>query len=358
MFMPSGRVAAPSINRQLFLCALCAALLLLMPVEAVRAQSGMDFTGTNGRHTIKGHLYFPSGRSVDSRVNIKLESSNTSNLSVMTDSNGGFTFAGLSPGYYTVVIETDDYETAREAVFIDTEARTRRTAVPTIPRVYTLTIHLQPKRERRNKNEKTGVVNAALVNVPQAARELYEKAQRAAEQGDTRKAIELLKNALAYHSDFALALNDLGVNYLKTREPAKAAEALRQALKLAPENFTVLLNYGIALLNLKQFAEAETHLRLALKQKDNAPTAHMYLGIALVNLQNFEEAQRELERAIAIGGATLGPVHYYLGGIYWRKKEYKRAADALEKYLQLEPNAPDATRIRATIKEFRNRPQA
>ena len=43
----------------------------------------------------------------------------------------------------------------------------------------------------------------------------------------------------------------------------------------------------------------------------------------------------------------------YLGGIYWRNKKYREAADELEKYVKLEPKAPDAGKIRGTIKTLR-----
>jgi len=122
---------------------------------------------------------------------------------------------------------------------------------------------------------------------------------------------------------------------------------------LAPNSFTPLLNYGIALLNKKEFNEALTQLRAALRLKENAPTAHMYLAIALINTRSYDDAEKELNRALELGGQNLPLVHYYLGGIYWRKQDFKRAADALEKYLQLEPKAPDAARVAATIKELR-----
>ena len=47
--------------------------------------------------------------------------------------------------------------------------------------------------------------------------------------------------------------------------------------------------------------------------------------------------------------------NYYLGGLYWRKKDYARAVEQLEKYLLLTPNAPDAERVRATVKDLRDR---
>jgi regulator of sirC expression with transglutaminase-like and TPR domain len=51
----------------------------------------------------------------------------------------------------------------------------------------------------------------------------------------------------------------------------------------------------------------------------------------------------------------MSMAHYYLGGIYWGRKDYKRAADELEIYLKMTPKAPDAEKIRGTIKELRGK---
>lgn len=353
MFSPSNQTAILHLYSRL----LSIAVLILLSVGSAFTQSGggVDLTGTNGRHSIQGRIYFPSGRAADSRLKVKLESPNTGGLSVLADANGHFSFRGLSPGRYDIVIEGgDEYETARDYVYIDTEPRTRRTAAPAVARAYSVTFHLQPKRGS-GAGTKTGVLNAALANVPAAVRELYLRALEASRAGDSLKAIELLKSALSLHPDFALALNELGVQYLKVGQPDKAAEALRSTLRLAPDNFTARLNYGIALLNKKEFAAAEMQLRQALEKNPAAPTAHMYLGIALINLHRFDEAEKELRRAIETGGTSLSQAHYYLGGIYWRKKEYNRAVEELETYLRLVPNAPDAERIRATIKDLRTK---
>jgi tetratricopeptide (TPR) repeat protein len=131
--------------------------------------------------------------------------------------------------------------------------------------------------------------------------------------------------------------------------------ALREALEINPDDFTLRLNYGIALLNQKNFDAAETELRLATqKNKADSPAANYYLGLALVNRQKFAEAQPIFESAIKNGGDKLALAHKYLGGIYWRNKKYREAAEELEKYLKLEPNAPDAEKIRGTIKDLRH----
>jgi regulator of sirC expression with transglutaminase-like and TPR domain len=60
-----------------------------------------------------------------------------------------------------------------------------------------------------------------------------------------------------------------------------------------------------------------------------------------------------LKSAIEFGGDEIALAHKYLGGIYWATLNYKRAADELETYLRLVPDAADATRVRSTVKELR-----
>lgn len=335
----------------------CAFFLIGFVSVSAQSGGGMDMIGTNGRHSIQGRIYFPSGRSVDSRLKVRLENMNAGELSVLADSKGEFTFAGLSPGNYTVVIEGGaEFETARESVYIDTEARGRRVSVPTVPRTYTVTIHLRLKTDFLAAGRKIGVVDASMAAIPSSAKGLYERALEASGQGDNQRAVDLLLSALSQYPHFPHALNELGVQYLRLGKPDLAAEALRKAVNLSPDSFTPRLNYGIALLNRKNFQESVTQLRAALRLKESSPTAHMYLAIALINLHSYDDAEKELLRAIAVGGQNLALVHYYLGGIYWRKQDYKRAADALEKYLQIEPKAPDAARVAATIRELRSKP--
>lgn len=351
MFIPSSQAAVRNFCGY-SLRLLFATLLFVVPLTSpVLAQgSGIDLTGTGGAHTIQGRIYFPSGRQAETLIKVKLESTNSGELSVLADANGSFAFRSLEPGSYTVIIEGgDQYETLRENIFIDKDVGHVRSGARNI----IVPIYLLPKRSARGT--KPGVLNAALASVPAPARELYNKALESAHAGDSKKAIEQLKNALSYYPEFALALNELGVQYLRLGQADKAVEALRAALKISPDDFTSRLNYGIALLEKKDFAEAEKQLRQAIKKNETSPTAHMYLGLTMISLRNYEEAQKELERAITVGGDALATVHYYLGGLLWSKKEYKRAADELEKYLKLIPNAANAERTRSAIKELRNK---
>ncbi len=314
-------------------------LLLLVPAVVLGQGSGRDSTGTGGSHVIQGKIFFPSGRRAEGTIQIKLQSNVSGEISTIADSNGSFTFTSLAPGNYTVVvIAGDDYE-SRSGVSINP-----------VSRPYTVMITLQPKAS--TNHTKASVVNAALAEVPENARTLYERALELAKTRDSLRAIDNLKAALSLYPKFPLALNELGVQYLKLGQANRAVEPLRSATTLSPDASAPRLNLGIALLETKQFADAETQLREVLKIS-SIPTAHMYLGLTLARLRNSDEAEKELKQAIDLSGDKLTLAHYYLGGLYWQRRDYRRAADELEAYLRLTPNAQDAERVRGTIKELR-----
>jgi len=327
-----------------FVGALIAAVLLscCFPVrtQAQGVGSSRGLPGANGGvHAIQGKLYSSSGRPIELRLKIRLESPNIPTLSTFNDADGVFRFNGLEAGEYRLTVEGGStFEDAVEFPSIYREASPGG-------RVVQLAIFVRVK----------DTANPLLASAPKEAIALYKKGLEAAKANDTKKAVEHFKSAVEAYPLFAVALSELGTQYLKLGEADKAAEVLHKSLDIAPGEFVPRLNYGFALLNQRKFVEAEEHLRLALKKNDAAPTAHMYLGIALLNQRKFSEAQTELENATKTSTAEVAQAHRYLGGIYWGNREYKRAADELEIYLKLSPKAADAERTKSAIKELRNK---
>ena len=318
------------------------------------AQGGVDYTGTGGGQTIKGRIFYPSGRRTDTTgLRVVLQGSNTGDLIVFADSNGSFAFRNLVGGTYTVVIDAgSEYELVRESVYVDETAS--RNVRGGMPRTYNVPIYLTTKRGRQTES-RPAVINASLASVPASAREAYDRALDFERNNDTGHAVESLKTAISLYANFPLALNELGVQYLKLGQAGQAAEVLWKAVQLVPEDIPPRLNYAIALLNLRQFDQAERAFRDLLKRNESLPTAHMYLGITLVSERKLDEAEQELLKAIASPSREVAQAHRYLGGIYWGEREYKKAADELEAYLKLAPNAFDAERAQAAIKELRSK---
>lgn len=323
-------------------------LALVLPVTA-RAQVGStrDLAGgTGGANTIQGRIYGPSGRAFDGRVRVQLETSERGTLSTVSDDDGSFRFGGLLAGPYTIVVDAGkEYQVLRETVNIERYGQTARSVM--VP------LYLKLKGDTGGSG---GVINAGLAGVPKEAADRYTKGMEAAKKNDGKKAIELLNEAVKLHPQFALALTELGVQYMRAGQFDKAIESLRAALKITPDDVAARLTYGIALQEKKQPVEAEKELREALKKNDASPIGHMYLGMSLISQNRLDEAEKELQRATTLkGGENLALAHRYLGGLYLKKGQLKQAADELELYLKLAPKAPDAERIRGTIQDLRSK---
>jgi Tfp pilus assembly protein PilF len=321
--------------------ALAAILVTSSSLLAQAPGSSRGLASGEGVHTIMGRVYFPSGQSVDFRqVKVTLESvSAFGSKTTVTDADGSFRFTSLTAGGYTVVVDAGkEFEIARENASIDREASPGG-------RVIQLSVQLRLKIDSSNP---------AFANVTPKALSAYEKGVAATKKNDSKAATQAFEEAVADYPNFPIALNELGVQYMKLGKMDKAASTFEALIKLKPSESTAHLNLGIALYNLKKFEDAENSLRRSLELHDAGPTAHYYLGVVLINQRKIDDAQKEFELAVKNGGENLALAHRYLGGIYMSAKKNQEAADELEKYLKLDPKAPDAERIKGTIKELRS----
>lgn len=329
---------------------LVASVSLLANAQGVGSSRGL--TTGEGSNTIQGRLYFPPGeQNAGKTIKLRLESTGgIGAVSTVTDQDGVFRFVGLSPGTYTVTVEGGkEYESTRESATIEIGSRGR---------IVQMGIQLRPKVD---------AANPAFAGVPRAALDPFLKGTAAAQKGDSKGAVEFLTKAVAADPNFALALSELGAQYLKLFQWDKAAETFDALVKLKPGDAGAHLDLGIALYNIgsvllsdkkvdeanPKLAQAEAQLREAIKLNSPGPTAHYYLGMTLLKTRKYDEAQTELELTVKNGGANIAKAHRFLGGLYQRAHKNKEAADELETYLKLDPKVKDAETIKDEIKKLR-----
>lgn len=304
--------------------------------------SSRGLASGGGNNMIQGRIYFPSGQTASGKaIKVNLESiSSFGSMSTVADQDGTFRFTSLTAGDYTVVVDAGpEFDKARESVNIYREASGGGRTVQ-------VTIQLHPKVDSSNP---------LFAGIPGKALDLYKKGSAAAAKGDAKAAVESFSGAVAAYPNFPLALSDLGVQYMNLKQYDKASETFEALLKLKPNDVSAHLNMGIVAFNKKKMDEAESHLRKALELKSPGPSAHYYLGLTLVSTKQYEEAQKEFELTLSNGGENIALAHKYLGGLYMSARKNKEAADELETYLKLDPKAPDADRIKGTIKELRSK---
>jgi tetratricopeptide (TPR) repeat protein len=323
---------------------LAAALIFTVAVIAYAQAPGSSrgLASGEGQHMIQGRIHFPPGQAAgDKTIKVSLESvSAFGSMSTVADQDGTFRFTSLTPGDYTIVVDAGpEYDRAREPVSIYREASTGGRSIQ-------VAIQMYPRVDASNP---------LFANIPQNALSLYQKGSAAARKGDAKAATESLSAAVAAHPNFPLALNELGSQYLILKQWDKADETFEALLKLKPDDVAGHLNMGIVAFNKKKLEDAETHLRKALELKSAGPAAHYYLGLIFISTKRYEDAQQEFELTISNGGENLPLAHKYLGGLYMSTHKNQQAADELEKYLKLDPKAPDADRIKGTIKDLRSK---
>jgi tetratricopeptide (TPR) repeat protein len=302
--------------------------------------------GTGGRNTISGSIFLPGGRRLDRRAKVKLIGLSGGDQFRLSDDTGAFSFTRLQGGRYTVVVDAGpEFEPVSESVDIIEPARRRGDPGQT----QTVYLTLQP---RRTSTGTVGTVDASSV-IPEPARQLYASALESAKNGDRKKAIELLNQALKVHQNFPMAHNELGVQYIAIKQYDKAIESLQAALKLVPDFFHARLNYGIALLLTRDFKGAVLELQQAATKDPASAPAQVHLGRAYVNLGNYNAAEAALKRCIEIGGEASIEAHRYLAAAYIETQQSGKAADELEAYLRLAPTTRDADKIRTIIRDLR-----
>lgn len=132
------------------------------------------------------------------------------------------------------------------------------------------------------------------------AREQLGRALSAA--GRKEEALEHFAGQVAYATDKALALVELGNLHLQLGQPQKALPVHKQALSLATGATlsAAQLALGVTLLNLNQAQAAIPHLELAVSAVDPtvATRAVSSLGTAWVRLRRPEKAQAALTQGI------------------------------------------------------------
>ncbi len=93
-----------------------------------------------------------------------------------------------------------------------------------------------------------------------------------------------------------------------------------------------------------------------IKQKGNFAEAYMYLGISYYYLKENAVAEKALKAAISFkDDPSTALAHRFLGGMYIQTDRKAEAAAELQKYLELVPNAPDASRLKATVEDLKKK---
>lgn len=314
------------------------------------------FGQQQNRNAIRGRITDTQNRPIE-RVRVELRDEVEMAITqAYTDSLGRYAFNNLSLGTFIVKVYSNGKFAETNVRVTLTPARlSGGTSHQEIIDIALLT--LEEARGKKTPNSKDAVT--FVQDVPEPARKTYEKAVELLDQGKTVEGVDGLKEALKLFTDFFLAWERLGVEYVKLQHYDAALFALSRAVKINQSGADSLYALGYTEYQLRHWHEAAEALERSIRispNSPNAPFSHYYLGMAFIKEKKPEQAEIHLKQAATLGRQNIpADLHWHLAQIYSNVKRYKEAADELEVYLKRTPGNQDSERIRDLIKQLRSK---
>jgi len=299
--------------------------------------------GGDGSYGLQGRVYLPNGKPAVN-ASVAINSADSIPVNTRTDLNGVFQIGSLRAGNYTVIVRAEGFPTEQELVIIDRVAPAGRT--------FTVVVNIRP-----DAREAAGTPSdSKLAGVPKAAAEKYQRGVERLKQNDTKGAVSLFDEAIAVHPTFAAAHYEKGAALLKENNLDNALAAFVRAIEIDQKHFQAKYSVGYTHYLKKNYEVAAAVFADVIKQQGNFAEAYMYLGISYYYLKDNAVAEKALKAAISLkDDPSTALAHRFLGGMYIQGDRKAEAAMELQKYLDLVPNAPDASRLKATVEDLKKK---
>ncbi|NTX63011.1 tetratricopeptide repeat protein [Myxococcus sp. CA051A] len=183
------------------------------------------------------------------------------------------------------------------------------------------------------------LLRAALQQAPSDL-EIRAQYARALERGGApARAESVLKEGLAQGPSASL-YDALAGTLQRQNRGAEALSLLREAVARAPKDQALLYVQGAAFERQGDVAGAQARMRAVLEVEPDHAAALNFLGYLLAQTgRDLDEAERLVLRALELRPDT-GAFLDSLGWVYFRRGDYPRAVEALERASSLSPDEP------------------
>jgi len=258
-----------------------------------------------------------------------------------TDSSGLFAFRRLSTGAFQVRVQPygTSYIGQTKRVELDRGRRSEEVDFVLVSK----------------QTSVTATQGSVFVQeVPEQARKQFERGTallQRAEQGT--EGLETLKKAIELFPAYFEALELLGTEYVKAQDYESAIPVLTKAIEINRRGYKSLYALSVAQYNLKQLPQAVDSMKRAIVINQKSVNANLWLGMLLRQTHKLDEAETYLKEADQLADAKLPDAHWQLALLFNQLKRYKEAADHLELFLKIQPDAKDTELIKKLIQKFR-----
>jgi tetratricopeptide (TPR) repeat protein len=325
--------------------------LSICSVVAAHNSTAEAYSSAAVINRIEGTVWDPYRRPVRD-LYVELQNENYFAVArVRTDSAGRFSFNGVSAGRFNVKVITSgtNFLEYTESVDLVSVVRGGSDSV-------NLEINLRFDKSKVNSGL-AEITDAIFVqDVPEQARRMYKKGVKDLAKGDL--GFNEIEEALKIFPTYFDALNTLGTAYVERKEYQKSLAYLIRAIDVNQRSFSTYYSLAYACYELDHRQEALDAARAATILQPKSFNAQLLYGTLLRLDHSYQKAELALSEAKKLSKNRPVPeVHWQLALLYNKLGRNEEAADELEIYLKLHPNAADRKGIENTIAKLRKDPK-
>ncbi len=178
---------------------------------------------------------------------------------------------------------------------------------------------------------------------------LFTKADRALDAKNYDEAATVLKQILTNDPKDFQVWTQLGNVHLLQSKFAEAENEYLRAIDLHSDYFLALLNLGRAEVGMKQYDVAVDVLNRALKLRPKSADANYLLGESYLQLKKGSLAVGFLNEALRLDPKGMADVHLRLATLYHAAGMKDKAALEYEEFLKKKPDYPDSKKLQDYI---------
>jgi Tfp pilus assembly protein PilF len=328
------------------------ASLARVAVMAIAILATAGSSSAQGQATLQGKVLLANGTPPSAPVKVTLTFNGMHVYETFTDLSGRFFFSGLRRGMYQLTAEGDGqtFETTR----VGAEVGAYSASPPSV----TQNIQLRPKAGKSVPAAAVTSVEALDPNVPQRAKQAYEKGVKQAADNKPEKALKLFEEAIEVYPQFYSAHVAIAEQYGKLQRNDEAVAAYQKAIELKSDRAAAHVGLGMMLVKQRKYVEAMGPLRRSIEIEKQSSTPYLFLGLAEMMTGDYKSSETNLLRAYEIGKPALA--HMYLANLYELTGEPAKAIEQLKAFLKENPNLPEArqTEVREVIEKLRKKAAA